>query len=208
MTRCRLIRLVLGVLAVVATGGPAQAKMPEFEVHMPATSGVPGTSLMVTVTVETFRSEGARGPRDLDGLLGLLPADEVTDAGTPAIGARASLIDLRRTTPGRYTGTLTLPSAPGDYLLIPFPQEYRISAAAVDRPIVPITVTAAPAKPPAAAVSAPDRLWGWLAVAAAGIAAIVVAARRRRSRADSLCLERQSAREASAPGFGGVKRPR
>ena len=172
MTPHRSSRLVLGVLAVVAVGTPAQAKMPGFDVRLSAASGAPGTPLTVTVVVEAFRSEGAPGPSDLDGLLGLLPAGDVTYVGRPAVGARATLIDLRRLRPGRYMGAVTLPAEPGSYVIIPFPQEYR---AAGPRPLAgyprPITVTAVPLRRAQAPLAPAGSPWAWVAVPAAGVAA-------------------------------------
>ena len=176
-------RLVFGVLAAVAMAAPAQAKMPGFDVRLSATSGAPGTTLSVAVVVEAFRSKGARGPSDLDGLLGLLPASDVTDVGRPAVYSRPALIDLRRTRPGRYTGAITLPAEPGNYVIIPFPQEYRASG---PRPLAgyprPITVTAAPLQPLAAPVPPPSRSWAMFAAPAAGIAVAVAGIGYRRRR--------------------------
>lgn len=109
-------RLVL-LLLLLATALPASAKMPPFEMEVE----LQGDTVHVEVTITGDESLiHDFDSSDLDGLLAVLPADQVDEEGRPQLVLGGGTdVPLSRVGRGIYQGSVEL--EPGRWAVVPFP---------------------------------------------------------------------------------------
>lgn len=98
--------------------------MPGFSLELDDATPSAGQSITVTVAVHDYGEPDQPATwfsaPDLDGLLALYRATELSARGRPRAGAEARPIGLRLVEPGRYRGRIRLPAG-GQWAIVPFP---------------------------------------------------------------------------------------
>jgi hypothetical protein len=109
--------VLLTTLLLLATTLPALAKMPPFYMEVESR----GATVHVEVTIREDESsiDGFDSPQ-LNGLLAVLPADQVDEDGRPllVLGGRTD-VSLNKVEAGTYQGRVVL--EPGRWAVVPFP---------------------------------------------------------------------------------------
>lgn len=167
---------VFAVAILVGVAQVAAAKTPPFSMTVSNEAATPGESVTVEVEIDLEYSDFSA--EDLNGLLGLFPADAVDENLRPLRPYDFTPVGLPRVEDRVYRGTFTAPSDVGDYVLVPFPNVTRELNGADTYPD-PVTITVQATTAPTD--GAPTRLlplagMGGLAMLAAGVAVV----RRRR----------------------------
>lgn len=174
--RARRIAIAMGVgacMALFATA-PVLAKVPYFSVEITPREPVAGEPILITVRTWQDLAHTVSEPFDVPHLNGLLVLRSMDD-GTPSIG-----IALVAVAPGRFQGTVTVPTA-GEWILVAFPDRSGWSS-----PEVPsgypdtITVTV---RPETDVVGSVLLIGGIAAVGLAGFSVLALRSRRLRLRA-------------------------
>lgn len=113
----QLVSIVISILLLGASL-PAEAKMPPFDMVV-RTSG--DTVQVIVTIVDDDSVIGGFDPPDLNGLVAVVPADQVDEAGRPLLvsGIDEKDVPLSRIEPGTYQGSVTL--GPGRWAVVPFP---------------------------------------------------------------------------------------
>lgn len=124
----RRIATAMGVAACIAlfATAPVLAKMPYFSVEITPLEPVAGDPVLITVRTWQDPAHTVPEPFDAPDLNGLLVLRSTND-GTPSIG-----IALDADAPGRFEGTVTLPTA-GEWTLVAFPDRSGWSSPEVPR---------------------------------------------------------------------------
>jgi len=111
-------RLVLATVVLLTTALPASAKMPPFEMAVEPR----GDTLHVEVTIgrdDPQLIDSFDAP-ELNGLIGVFPADQVDEEGRPLyVLDKGTDVPLIRVAPGTYQGSVEL--EPGHWAVVPFP---------------------------------------------------------------------------------------
>lgn len=145
--------LLLTTVVLFTTALPASAKMPPFEMEVDPQGGTIHVEVRISgdeALIDSF------DPTDLNGLVGVFPADQVDDEGRPLPALKTGTnVPLSRAEPGIYEGSVQV--EPGRWAVVPFPQ--TVGALRVED-----------AYPETVMIESEDEggaIWAWAAVGAA-----------------------------------------